>query len=919
MPQDSFASLVELIEIGQYEITAPETIRNLFKAAEPPPQAQTGARAELASVVRAYRKRSTERFVQLVETTRGRMLVGPLIGDGFLQWPFDRPFDLDDDSAVKWLSVVEASSAPNAAILLFVRIAFCSIRREVWTHSIRAMATFAALRPELDRELQEIWTCVFPSSLHTVHKLDAAALLPEHLPGEYATLRVVHLRRHAFVAACEIVARFGKFGTVGAGELLAIHAEGMNDADLSAVVLGWERLVGSTDSAIRDLAAARVRTLGAQPLHDCGELTEHALLRIADRCRKIPDDETMSAMLAVLQQRRWDGLNVTGRVDLIWSWLETAAWCKSAGRAVELQQIRDVSREVEPALSYRVDGALPGEARNAVDAIEPAIRILADTIVWSTTPVALRAAAVVEAALLLEHPDLQHVPFDLILQRATGKPGLLKFNGRHRVALVLLLASREVPPEVLLRDLRLDEEAVLQLAAMDNGFITRQAAIQAEQLLRGANPEAQLKFLWRLLQKDPPRRLLRELLGALPGSGSLLHNLVEAVETLELARDDEANHRTIADAYVRVAGAAARLLSTGAEPSATAQHLLAMSKRFAALPGAEGPTVGSDAWMALAGRVLFGEAKDGLVNWLEWLGSREDKAPPERFTALRSAWDSLRACIAAARKEKHASEPQCLALAEALSQVRAALTLQSWPEEIALAKLLEELDKWRHDELSHAQRLAETDALVRSLLDAADENRLIDTLRADNIEVTTGLLSPETIRAFHSYLLAALRAGDATRLRRVAERQVRLPHVLTYFSPLMLGALGGVWLVLDIPQEWASFADKWWGLEYLVTVLGAHGLSLLLLATTFTKHTGWGKTWPLRIRRTGAILAVHGLAFTLATISTAALMWIFRDTALVMRAHFAGQLVLWSSLSLFLGLFLGLILQDRSMTTLSGE
>jgi hypothetical protein len=946
----AFAELVKLVESGAYLRADPVHVRTLY-ARSPVPRGETeGPAGAIKPILRAYVKRQPETFLGLAGNDQTRQLIGPLIGDPHFKWPFEDPLNMPDAEALKWLPLGNLATVSSDSLIHFVRVMFCSVRRAIWRPAARTLAALAAGHPDLARELIDLRNSLFQRSFTTLTELGGEHPKKDLLPPPYEPLRAVHLRRHLFVALCDFVATTGSaLGDTDARTLLGVSAESMiNDADLSAVLLGWESLSQGSDRGTRRETLQRVADLCRGNPAGAADQSEQALRDIL-RSRREDDADEARTILDFLIAPRWRHRPLRPRVNLLWSWLQTARFCSELGLEDALAVMRREAGEASPALEYAVSGRLHDD-QDPPDVLLPRLAVVADPVRWPTTTLSRRAICIVEAMQLLDHPEVRDMPFDALVLRATGREAQGDGSGRgvptrnHRVGLALLLGDRGHLQEALLRDLELDEPAVLSLAASQNTYIARQVAVQAERLLRGRPPNRQLRLLWKILEQDPPTELLDELRSALPGYGTRLHALVDELRTLDEARTGNTSVLETAARYQCVATCAQRLCGDKTGPAGPGEHLTSMAHSFERLTKAGRARVGSPEWLELVEALLFGPTRArrhpdetgqsrglGLVDWLEWITVETNSghdvltgrpADPARY-AVETAWDALReAAGVVSVAEPYVSVQQCHDLARALEDLKAVFPNRTWPEHLAFSQVVRDVDEWRARELGRARDREAADARVRALMERADEQGLVAMLCGTGSEraaqVDTVLMSPGTLRAAHLHLLGALRLGHAAKLRRRAAH-VRLPRGLVYLAPLFIGTLAGIWLVLDVATDFTNLvaADRRGALALAIGL--AHGAAFLVAATSLSSGLGRGASWLDRSKRAGRLLALHGGAYGLSLVNTTFVMWLLQDTELVVVDQRIAQVVLWSSLALFLGLFLGLILQGRAFTTRGRE
>lgn len=512
---------------------------------------------------------------------------------------------------------------------------------------------------------------------------------------------------------------------------------------------------------------------------------------------------------------------------------------------------------------------------------------------------------------------------------------------------------------------------------IDSGFVARQVAVQLERLLREARgPEAQLRLLWDFLHRDPHPEACRQLRLVLREGTGTVAELVEQVKLLDAIRD-QAKHPAagrkaprhdqplpaVEDAYPCLIQAAVRLLEGSSPPAGNAQPLeilLGLKSDLATLALVARPSVDSPLWDASLKTLLLGSTQGtGLIAWLRWLGAA--------LPGLEEAWQAFELRLGVVRTAGDlAAVAHIEALDRAATALHGVLGAGHWPEGQFLATWLDDLDSWIPAQQSlatqRAQQLAtnrahanletarETQASqrVNALLNSADEARIkIVASAGDRFSMpedgelpevpTLDWLPADDIRRIHRFLLAHMQFDTADALRTHAgartRQPVELPSRWAYLMPLVGGLVSGPLIVLDIGGSWNDLLTKGQWAVYGLTVALALVASYALLAGTLVARTSGHGGKPgardlarltRRIFSREVLVRVRGVygrawltSFAAGSVVLLTLygtdVWVTAPPGVPQWEIFGLQAMLWGSLSLLLGLFLGLVVQGRAL------
>jgi hypothetical protein len=363
----------------------------------------------------------------------------------------------------------------------------------------------------------------------------------------------------------------------------------------------------------------------------------------------------------------------------------------------------------------------------------------------------------------------------------------------------------------------------------------------------------------------------------------------------------------IAEAYAEVARAMKQLAEGATDGAPSVRMVASVADALGAAARLEPADVGSAAWLETVRRVILDRGGEA---WIEWSASAS--------AALDERWSRFHA---AARVAEEAgawiAAEQCDELEAATAALETHLQGLTWPETNLLQRALHQvgsrLGGWRAD----VRERAASTARVVQLLDRGDEAAVIDLVgRAD--DPTVERLGAEELRRVARFLLLRLRYRAAARLRARVARRVQLPGPLAHVAPLFVGVSSGTFLVLDVGTAWNDVVGSDRPLQYAATVAIALLLTFALLAGNVSmlmpREDGTGRaSWLVLIG--WRVLPTYAAAFALALAISSLVLWTLQGTAnSISNGHpipFLPQAILWASLSLFLGVFLGLVLQGR--------
>ena len=181
-------------------------------------------------------------------------------------------------------------------------------------------------------------------------------------------------------------------------------------------------------------------------------------------------------------------------------------------------------------------------------------------------------------------------------------------------------------------------------------------------------------------------------------------------------------------------------------------------------------------------------------------------------------------------------------------------------------------------------------------------------------EQTDPAPSPAVIQAAYAALLNSLSYLGARRISRADGGRTALPAIWSRLRMPAIGAIAGPLLVLDVGSNWDALIPGHRSIEVGLLILAALALSFTALATEvwgqLRRDADSGRLWHL-LRVSRRALPTFGAVFAIAAVSAAGVLGTLGDMGAYELLELLLRWLLWSSLSLFLGMFLGLLLQGR--------
>lgn len=901
----------------------------------------------------AYRNRKKplprDKFSEFSADPQLARLLAPFLGDPAMgRWPFQDPHRIDDGEALSWLSILARVRVPAEGVAEFAWMMFCTRRRKLWVPASEALSALARTDGAPRNRLRALWNHCFPSGPPPSWRAggDGTRTSAEAV-ASFGGL--VHAQRHLLHAGCGLLARgvdAEGFQGLEAARICLMVLKG-DPADASAFLLALRQLLRSDATRAPVLEHVLKRAGELRPDPQCDE----ALCELIDDLRE-EERSVRAALIQHVSRPRWqDVKGLKEKTDTLWSWLDVIDRLARQGEVDAVNAARREAGPARPALELRLHGP---EAEGTAAPVARAVELLhyvRDPHLRATEPTSSVAVALVELLSLLARKDLAALNWSSLVARAGGEVddtlrGTVAEVGRADLLVTLtrdaVVAEKSrglAPPAILLRDATLSADVTVELAASQNGFVATQVAIQVERLLREADDDVErIRLLWGVLRRDPPQKFFTELEACLRGCDTPLHRVVKAMQELDKsraskpeagtarasgrpsssdARDAEPSLVDQLDASIRAYRSNLDLLEASPDrasrKNATARRALRSllaSLRTVRETSQDGDPLGPESmperWRKGYRQALLGRGDGGgLGEWLKW--TQLEGVDLERLCRrFQSALEAIETASLATRLDR------CADLGVESKALAARIDRLAWPEQVVSTLIDGDVERYIAHRVEETRRAGiEAERLRRAILEG-DEEKVLAFVTEEQVS----LLPQEELKRLSGFLLGHLRLAAAHRLRALAQGRaagaepVQLPAVWTYLAPLFVGVSSGPIFVLDVGE---AFLDVSHRAQSAITVTLTFGLSLLLLAADFLSHMAVARRDRRAYERMGRVLLLY--------LATACVAGGVSFVVLLVTQHpfpslpGGWPLMTWTGLSLFFGIFLGLVIQGRRMAT----
>jgi len=881
----------------------------------------------LAMVRNAYARKQPLSLERLSKDEALARRMAPFLGDPDMgTWAFHRPYRIPDREAARWLDLLAPHALVDEPVRQFVEVMFGCRKRSLWVPASRAIAQMALRDQTLRDALAKAWSEVFPAGVPKAWPQPADFVRPQAPSRLILQLgKPAHAMRHVFHSACAWAAANSDPKTLPGftAEAVARISLPRSASDASVLLLALRELLASpqTRESVIALLPARVREAPADP--QCDDALR-GFLSIPD---STAEDVRQAARHTLVAPRWLESAGVKEKTDALRSFVATAQWFKSREDEAACAQMLTNAGAARPALLLALEGILPDGHTRPLHAALPRLQLVFDRYARETERTEATAVALVELLLLLEHSDMAALPWASVLSRAVpGRDarvsGTVAEAARAEVLLMLVGESARddfSPPACLIRDHDLPTGVALALAPSQNRFVATQVAIAIERSLREAESDAaQVRLLWELLQRNPLTYSFEELHDVLRGVAGPLHDFVRSLVELDRARDEDQKPEGLVGKAIIAYQAGLALLEASPKPhsadcdaarSAIAELLVAL-ETVTRLLGRPSTDTGGIEWRQEYKATLFGaDDRAGLAAWMRWLGLQDE--------GLRDAWSTFDQTL----KNAHDAEPAAsIALCGELDTAGTALAERleglAWPERTMTAQVVGATRAFITSRRILAWASAAESERVASLLGRGDEKSVIAYLKPPD---RLAYLPATDIQRMAAFLLGRFRFGDHKTLRQKVKGRVQLRAWQWHWLPLTAGIAAGPFFVLDFGEE---FVRQPAGPALYCTLAGTLLLSFVLLSSSLASQSDASSAgsrlkavWNVLARVLPTVVArvlpLFLVAAALACLSSVAVM---SATGRIAGEHLVLRLALWTGLSLFLGMFIGLVLQGRGFS-----
>jgi hypothetical protein len=915
-----------------------EKLRNAIQSL-PLPRAKPSSDIEstLFAIRTAYQKPkgAASRLLGMMADSNRASIIGPFIGDPALgEWPFHRPLSISDEDAVAWLeALAKYSAVDDPLILRFVKVSFNCRRREIWVPAADCYAHFALSNMNLLDEMRSEWIACFASDSGSSTDNSAKK-------ANYPSL--THRCRHICYAVCAWIAAGGDPSQISpdlSAAKLSREPLPRDDADASAILLSISALLRSsiTRHLVIDNIPDRAKEAPAEPQ------SEEVLRTMADELRMdLSCINIHEAICNRLIEPRWKALRKMQRLDGLCSWLESAKWFHNHNNYDALRQMIAEAPEAEAAIMLHTEKRLPPGATSAPSAVIDRLRTVLNSDAREIVGHEVWTIQLAELLALFTLDSVRALPWEGLVRQARQElpPRGQGEESTHSVADIACIAIVESiiqgeneGAKTLLYGKKLPQDILLNIVNSPNGFIQTQAALNLERILRGMQtPAEQVRIIWAVLQRNPKTRFFDELLLLLPGEpgeSTALRDLIEVIRSLDMLRDDDpeeqsdiparslaACYRSLADHVERLfADAVLEKVEKNAEYNDNPATILrANAAAFLSIePWTNRNLDDADSsdWKKALRDVLVGtDTYNGLDDWMDWLKLNKGA------NKLRIAHGQVEEAIDKILDEQiMASDADCDILDKALSELTTILEDVPWPEAHLLRKTIANIATWNQHKRNTSRKVREHANKIKQALDSGDEGSVIDLARAEN----TLLLCRSDLRALWRFFAGRFLFSHIRHLNKRLRSQNKngvMPSVFGYLSPLFTGVAAGCILVLDVGTDWNNLVTAETAWRAFGTGVVSLALAFIMLAGECATHLRQIQGGLRRAAKAALrVLPVYSAAVAVAALCASVVLFSLREDTGEWSWSYL-RIFLWTGLSSFLGLFIGVLLQGRRLTQL---
>jgi hypothetical protein len=955
-------SLLNNLDFNNLSLEAVGCIRNMVRDLVIPTGDRKRLKDELADETEraimiansAYSKKEPKNLINKIKESEvlARHL-SVFVGDCAIdEWNYFKPAYMSESDALALMLPFARYVFPDAHLRNFIKMFFEERKRELWMPAAEALAILANRDDETRDYLAEKWKARFPKGI-TEHYFSAA--IPRDGGKQHdIDNTLIHEMRHLFYATAHYIKNTGDNSIAPGFDLQRIKEYGFpkDDADCSIVidVLSVLWAVEAYRADIIEILQCHLKKQTKSYLiedsirlfYDHAGSEDQSKILFALLNSYLLDLEFSNDLLAATSKN----VATANLIDLIISWKLSVETILTEKESEKIDDYRTKIETAYPEYACALDIIFsgyekPDQKKRGLDVLIHSLTAVLDEHAWFTNNVKDNAFNVAKIIFLSEKPELADLPLRHLLGltkiEIEKNPAAGKLNAALSADetlgesicpfLLLLLATRKVTPKIFFYGKKYDEATIKALAGIDNDYISIQAAIQIESLLRTiTDVNEKVRWLWQLLLDNPGLKVLNELYKLIRGSNTALHVIVKNLYALEKLRVaptcDSSNYLPT---YLTLLKSVKVMLGSNGSESVCKKPIPAskesdkllenlinyINTHSTDLDTEKEPLKNLDNAFTFLKDVFSSGYDSSFKAWLEWLDLDKQKA--------EEAWVEFSEQAEAVRQEEpFVSEMQITRLRRVLQLFNNSLSNISWPELTIINAPVAVIKEWIEG-LSETRENA--DALNREYLDIVKNKKDINALksRLDDLlkdDAVVKLLLPETIKTIHRFLQYNLEIRQSERFRKNKSiaAKTNLNSFAFFLSPLLIGIMVGPLFVLDFGELWLELIEPGKEINYFLTIFIAIGISTFIFYFNFYQMEFMSLRSFKMICKSALIFF---LSFILAFISAAVVLLTVSDTTLTAEVRSFHDLfrmnLIWSSLSLLFGWLIGIILQGRRL------
>jgi hypothetical protein len=804
----------------------------------------------------------------------------------------------------------------------FILHFFMSRKREIWIPAARALVSLA-MRDEGTRvTIEENWKKYFPAGL----KSD----LLKMIQGD------AHWKRHIFFAVTLYIARTGNWHCFN----------GYNFSLLPE--LGF--LLNDEDESWTSVQLLSYSELWSQP--DARECIRKSLINGVDKLKKsfLVDDsikklyesievtggkgsELTMALREMLLVKTFldEDRNIDYLVEALWSWLSNVAFLSARKEVDPLEEIRGCEEMLN--WSIRLDlGNLELFTFNEIrKRFIDNLTILLNRDQWVTHGRLFQTQCLLELILISRKTMISEFelgPFLRIASKTSGD-SFSRYTWKARDGIFFFLAGHfdnsKIIPRIFFHGINHDLTTICHLSHVPNDMVSNHIAVQIETVMREKQSAGDIiKFMWQLLKSDPQPKVYIELLKLIDRKNTL-YDVINSFREIDALRDKNKDGTFDLKMYIdKYHELICKLLILIKEDEHSASNqvrqesqninelLLAIDNILLKLKEYTGEE-NIEMIIPRLEQLIGGEDQPKFIEWMKKVGLG--------ILSVNKNWSNFVRRFKGIQTSAYIDTLTHEKFLESLLLLRQSLESITWLELTIIEKFFERFKTFADELRSHYEESKKNDELIAQWIKTnklnkveSEVNKFLDNRSYGNTEpsshckTTITLLSVPSIDLLHEYLLNNFMFGLAEKFRkddRIKSR-VNLRSFWKFIAPLLFGIMAGPFFILDFGMEWNAILIKGREPAMLLIVGVSLLVSALFLGSRFFK-----KINRKRFMRMFLILFLVSFGVSclvLLSIPGSAARW-----SSGIEINFFRQALLWGSLSLFFGIFFGMIISNQNM------